>query len=102
MAHGAGLPAPYWHAERREILDAPADRPAQVSDVGRMYILPRPTPLIRFLRAPGAANILRSAAALYMLLRRDGCPALDPIRAHVLRLEADHGPTRRISWTTCA
>ena len=70
-----------------------------------MDILPRPIPLNHYLRSPAAVNILRSAAALYMSLRRYGCPALDQVRAHVLRLVAGLGPTDKdvmttwISWT---
>ena len=75
-----------------ETVYTPSDWPARVSDVERMYILPRPIPQIYCLRSPGAANNLRGAAALYMSLRRCGRPVLDQLRARVLRLAAGHGP----------
>ena len=103
-----GFPRRCCHAERRKILCSSAAWPARVSNVERMDILPRPIPLNHYLRSPAAVNILRSAAALYMSLRRYGCPALDQVRAHVLRLVAGLGRggptdkdvmTRWTSWT---
>ena len=78
------------HAGRRKILCSPADWPARVSNVESRDILPRRIPPIYYLRSPGAVNILRSAAALYMSLRRCGCPAA---RSYI-----GSGPTYYALW----
>ena len=49
--------------------------------------------MIYFLRSPGAANILLSAAVLYMLLQGCRNPDLAAFRDHMHRLGAGHGPT---------
>ena len=84
-----GLPRMYCRFAQREILNAPTGWPAGVTAPSQ-GLFPELIPLVYRLRSRGAANILRSPAMLYILLR--------DCRTHkrsgtTFRLMAGHGPT---------
>ena len=66
--------------------------PGGQKDPGRIFF-PEPIPFSYFLRSPGTAKILCSAAMVYHWLRACRAPLLDSFRDRILRLVAGHGHT---------
>ena len=88
-----GFPRFHRRPGQPELIYAPALWPARVTALQGRGFLPEPIPFSYFLRSPGAADILRSAATVYHMLRACRAPSLGSYRDHMLRLVAGHGPT---------